>query len=186
MDKKATYKVKNIGTANIFYNIPDLNNLRRSFVPGEEKTLTGEELERLTYIPGGYEILRDYLQVDKAVLDELEIPNEPEDFMTEAQVTDLLLNGTNDQLLDALYFAKPGVIDLIKKIAVETRLNDVVKRNIIKDKLNYDVTAVLALQDEEKAERGNIETAKTERLVKPQVEETERRTAPPKYNIVSK
>lgn len=186
MDKTATYKVKNIGTANVFYKIPDMQNLRRSFVPGETKTISGEELERLTYIPGGTQLLREYLQVDKAVLDDLDIPNEPEDFMSEEQVKDLLLNGSIDEFLDALDFAKTGVIDLIKKYAVELPINDVQKREALKKKFNYDVTAIIAMKEAEK-EEGIVEPKKAERRVIKSAEsatETGRRTS--KYNIVSK
>lgn len=184
--ENAMYNVKNISDTTIAYSIPDMNNLRRVFSPREIKQISGDELEKLTYIPGGTTILRKYLQVDKAVMDNLGIPNEPEDFMSEEQIVDLLQNGSLDALLDALDFAKEGVLELIKKFAVELPLNDVAKRDAIKKKLGFDVTAVIALKEEEKATSGTAEVARPERRVKAQAEETGRRTAPPKYNIVSK
>lgn len=184
------YLVKNISDSNVSYRIVDLNNLHRTFTPGEVKRISAEELEKLTYVPGGSALIRDYLQTNKEVLDSLGIPNEPEDFMSEEQIIDLLKNGSLDQLLDALDFAKEGVRDLIKKYTVELPLNDVVKREAIKEKLHFDVTAVLARKKEEAAEAGNAttNTARPERRVKPATEEKNdgRRVTAPKYNIVSK
>lgn len=177
------YSVKNISDTTIAYSIPDLNNLRRVFTPREVKHISGDELEKLTYIPGGSAILQKYLQVDKEILDSLGIPNEPEDFMTEEQIIDLLKNGSLDEFLDALDFAKAGVLELIKKFAVELPLNDVAKREAIKKKLGFDVTAVIEMKEE--AEKP-IEENKPERRVKTETQESGRRVPTQKYNIISK
>lgn len=177
------YNVKNISDTTVAYSIPDLNNLRRVFTPREIKRISGDELEKLTYIPGGAAILQKYLQVDKEILDTLGIPNEPEDFMTEDQIIELLKNGSLDQFLDALDFAKEGVLELIKKFAVELPLNDVAKRDAIKKKLGFDVTAAIEMKED--AETPAQET-KQERRVKTEVQESGRRAAAPKYNVISK
>ena len=53
----------------------------------------------------------------------LEMPTDPEYFYDENDIKVLLEKGTNDQLLDCLEFAPKGVLDLLKKIAVEMKLD---------------------------------------------------------------
>ena len=48
IDKKMELKVTNRDNGTVGYTIPDLGNLHRNFAPGETKTLTYEELEKLT------------------------------------------------------------------------------------------------------------------------------------------
>ena len=89
--------------------------------------LNKKELRKLSYIPGGEVILREYLVIDnKEALDELLNGGvEPEYFYTEDEIKTLLLTGSLDQLMDCLDFAPGGVIDLVKKYAVELKINAV-------------------------------------------------------------
>ena len=48
-----------------------------------------------------------------------------------------------DEFLDCLDFAPDGVIDLIKQYAVALPLNDVAKREALKNKFDYDVDNVI-------------------------------------------
>ena len=52
------------------------------------------------------------------------------------------------QFLDCLDFAPQGVIDTIKKVAVQIKLNDVAKRQAIKDKTGFDVTKAIEISEE--------------------------------------
>ena len=100
-----------------------------------------EELRKLSYIPGGDIILRDYLIIEnEEAVAELLGEVEPEYNYTEAEVEYLLEKGTLDKLKDALDFAPSGVIDLIKDIAVKTELNDINKRDAIFKKTGFNVT----------------------------------------------
>ena len=73
---------RNNGTTG--YMIPDLGNLYRRFEAGETKKITMEELRKLSYIPGGEAILREYLIIDnKEALDELLNGVEPEYFYSD-------------------------------------------------------------------------------------------------------
>ena len=88
--------------------------------------------------------MQKYLVInDQEVCEYLGLETEPEYFYGEEEVRTLLSSGTLDQLLDCLDFAPTGVIDLIKKIAVETKLNDVRKREAIKEKIGFDVSAAI-------------------------------------------
>lgn len=183
-------KVMNRVNGTVGYTIPDLNNLHRSFASGETKKVTMEELRKLSYIPGGDIILRDCLVIkDEEAVQELLGEVEPEYNYTEADIRELLANGTIEQFLDCLDYAPKGVIDLIKDLSVKTKLNDVAKRKAILDKTGFNVTN--AIDAEETVEGLDDEAPKTERRAAPittktEPQETGRRTAAPgKYNIVS-
>ena len=57
VDKDKIIKVTNRDKGSVGYIIPDLGNLNRQFQPGETKDLTFEELQKLSWIPGGMYIL---------------------------------------------------------------------------------------------------------------------------------
>jgi hypothetical protein len=54
------YNVKNRSAGVAVYKIPEMG-IRRSFAPGEVKQISAEELEKLTYRPGGMAILTNFL-----------------------------------------------------------------------------------------------------------------------------
>lgn len=145
MDLNKTVNIKNRSGATVCYKIPD-TGVTRTWSPNEvKKGITIGELEQVTYVPGGTIVIQDYLLINDAeVCEYLGIETEPEYFYSEAEIRTLLSTGTIEQFLDCLDFAPDGVLDLIKKISVETKLNDVAKRNAIKEKLGLDVTAAIA------------------------------------------
>lgn len=184
-------KVTNRNNGTTGYMIPDLGNLYRRFEVGETKKLTMEELRKLSYVPGGETILREYLIIDnKEALDELLNGVEPEYFYSDEEVKTLLTKGSVDQLMDCLDFAPAGVIELVKKYAVELKVNDIQKRQAILDKTGFNVTSAIAINEE--TLEGDEEKATTERRTAP-IEVTEstapgRRSSPVqnKYKVVSK
>lgn len=180
---------RNNGTTG--YTIPDLGNLHRRFEAGETKKITMEELRKLSYIPGGEAILREYLIIDnKEALDELLNGVEPEYFYSDEEVKTLLLNGSLDQLMDCLDFAPEGVIELVKKYAVELKVNDIQKRQAILDKTGFNVTSAIVVNeetlggDEEKAATGR-RTAPIE-VAEPAAPARRSTPVPNKYKVVSK
>lgn len=163
--------------------------VRRQFAIGQSRKVDLEELRELSAIPGGEYILQNYLIInDKTALDYLNIVPEPEYFYTEKEIKDLLLNGSLDQFEDCLNFAPQGVIDLIKSMAIELKLPDVRKRELILKKTGFNVTNALnvnaILESENKQPE---ESPKIARKAKP-IETTssaERKAPVPKYNVVS-
>ena len=142
--KQYFYNVKNRSASVVTYKIPE-DNIRRRFTPGETKRISYEELLHLSYQPGGREMMINFLQIQsEGVPKSLGIKTEPEYYMSEQQVVDLLKYGTLDQFLDCLDFAPEGVIELIKKFAVELPLTDYDKRQQLKAKLGFDVDAAVA------------------------------------------
>ena len=181
------YNVKNRSAGVATYRIPELG-IRRTFQPGEVKKISAEELEKLTYRPGGMALLANFLQImDSEAITKVGLQPQPEYFMSEEDIKKLLLNGSLDEFLDCLDFAPPGVIDLIKKLSVSLPLGDISKRMALKDKTGFDCDAALKHVMEEKEDEGQntiLKTAAPERRVKKEESASvERRTAP-KYNVV--
>lgn len=182
------YNVKNRSAGVATYKIPELG-VRRSFQPGEVKQISAEELEKLTYRPGGMALLANFLQIMEADgIAKVGLNPQPEYHMSENDIKKLLLNGSLDEFLDCLDFAPPGVIDLIKKMSVSLPLSDMNKRMALKEKTGFDCDAALKHVMEEKEDEGQntiLKTAAPERRVKKEESASvERRTAP-KYNVVT-
>lgn len=178
--------IKNRSAAQVTYMIPE-DGIRRSFAPGEVKKISSEELEKLTYQPGGKEILIGFLQVIEEEGRQLAgLHVEPEYNMSEADVIKLIKEGSLDEFLDCLDFAPVGVIDLIKKFSISVPLYDMQKRAALKKKTGFDVDAALKnLAAEKEDEDGTIlKQAAPERRVKKEEVPAGRRTTP-KYNVVT-
>lgn len=186
--QETKYNVKNRSSSTVVYRIPE-TNLRREFAPGETKVIPFGELEKLTYQPGGRELLENFLQiVEEEVTSNLNVHREPEYNLSEAQIKDLLLKGSLDSFLDALDFAPIGVIDLIKTMSVSLPLTDYNKRDALKKKTGFDVDKALMHIEEEKAEEAASKNAAAaaqpaERRVKVEEKPAGRRTTP-NYKIV--
>ena len=182
------YKVKNRGASIVVYRIPD-TGVRREFQPGQTLSISSEELEQLTYQPGGAAILSQFLQIqDLDALEHFNVRTEPEYHMSEMDVANLIKTGSLDAFLDALDFAPIGVIDLIKKLAVEIPMVDIKKRKALKEKTGFDVEAALKHIEEDKEDDSKtiLKQNNGERRVKTEDIPAGRRTAAPKYNIVTK
>ena len=180
------YRVKNRGASLVVYKIPE-DGIRREFKPGQTLQISSEELEKLTYQPGGAAILSQFLQIlDLEAIQQFNIKTEPEYHMSEAQIADLIKNGSLDAFLDALDFAPIGVIDVIKKLSIDIPLVDIQKRKALKEKTGFDVEAALRHNEEDKADDNKtILKQSGERRVQPDAVPAGRRTAP-KYNIINK
>ena len=78
-----TVKVTNRSDSYLGYNIPELNNLYRRFTPNETKDISKDELLRLSWVPGGTELIAEYLIIsDENFVKELLNHIEPEYFYT--------------------------------------------------------------------------------------------------------
>lgn len=145
-DKKI--KVINKDNGVVGYIVPDLG-IHRNFYPGECKDITYEELEKLSYLPGGDIILKELLEItdEQAVIELFSKESEPEYHYTKDDVKQLLTTGTLDQFLDCLDFAPEVVKDMIKDLAVDLPLNDIAKREAILSKTGFDVTKAIEIKN---------------------------------------
>lgn len=168
----ATIKIKNRSGGSVGYTIPELGDKRdihRHFSAGETKEIPIEEFQALEFIPGGTALIERYLQImDKEELKKMNIATEPEYFMSETDIIDLLNNGSLDAFLDALDFAPVGVIDLIKKYSVDLPLNDYQKRQALLKKTGFNVDNALRIKAEAAENDTEVASTKQRRV---QVEE---------------
>lgn len=162
------------------------SGLHRDFNVNETKKIDIEELRELTTVPGGEYLLRNYFIIkDKTALDYLNLDPEPEYFYTEAEIKELLLNGSLDQLEDCLNFAPQGVIDLLKSLAVSLEIPDVRKRDLITKKTGFNVSNAIMVnkvlnEDDKDKDKEEKETKKRKAAPVEAKEEKPVR----KYNII--
>ena len=149
LQKNTLIKVLNRDNGSVCYSIPEMNGLRRVYQSGETQQVTFEELQKLSYIPGGMTLLKQNLVIlnDEAV-NRLLGHVEPEYRYTEVDVRKIMREGSLDQFLDCLDFAPDGVKELIKTLAVEMPLNDVSKREAIFNKLGFNVDNAIRIKKE--------------------------------------
>ena len=149
MNKNTKIRVKNRSASSLSYTLPDMNNFRRRFAAGETKELPFEEVQKLTYVPGGDYMLQHYLVIENVeARDEILGAVELEYAYGENEIKNLLINGSMDQLLDCLDFAPLGVIDLLKKVATDIKLNNIDKRKVIFDKTGYNINSAIMINEE--------------------------------------
>ena len=160
INDKTIVNVLNKDKGVVAYEIPELYISRR-FTAGESKQLPASELRALSWISGGKSLIKNYLVIDnQELVREILGEVEPEYYYTAEDVEKLLLYGSADQLCDALDFGYAGTASLIKDKAVEIKLNDVNKRNIILEKTGFNVTnAIMHNEESEKT----VEETKTRR-----------------------
>jgi len=128
-------------------------NIRREFAPGETMKISYEELVKFMFEPGAKNLMVNFLQIQEDnLLREFNMPMQPEYYMSEDQVKNLLLHGTLDEFLDCLDFAPEGVLQLVKTFAVSLPLSDYEKRKVLKEKTGFDVDAAIANKEAEAAE----------------------------------
>lgn len=170
IDKDRMVKVINKFNGVVGYTIPEMN-LHRNFYPRENKDIRFEELERLSFVPGGDSILKDYLEItdEDVIMALFNQKSEPEYHYSEDDIKKLLTVGTLDQFLDCLDFAPNVVKEMIKELSVKLPLNDMNKRQAIQEKLGFDVTKAIEIQntkyDGETEE--TIDTGATKRRTNP-------------------
>ena len=148
------------------YTIPDLN-ITRTFNIGETKKISLDELKQLQFVEGGDYLLKHCLIInDKNALEVLNMSDvEPEYFYTEAEIKELLTNGSLDQLEDTLNFAPEGVIEIIKSMAIKMELPDTRKRKIISDKTGLNIDNAIMVNEVMKEEHSDV-TEKAETKVR--------------------
>ena len=159
MDKDKRIKVVNKFNGIVGYTVPELG-VNRTFYPREAKDISFDELEKLTYLPGGESILKEYLEVtdEDAAVALFNMTPEPEYHYTEEDIKNLMISGSLDQFLDCLDFAPQVVIDIIKDLAVNLPLNDIAKRDAIKEKIGFDVTRAIEIKNTKyDADNGEVE-----------------------------
>lgn len=111
-------KVWAIGAGLVTYTLAD-PQVTRTWKPNELKILTFHELYQLMNHPGGAILLKERLQIrDNKVRQALQLPLDPEYLYTEEDAKNLAINGTQEEILDALEFGPLGLGSMIKHHAI--------------------------------------------------------------------
>ncbi len=187
MDKNTMIKVTNRSAHLVGYKVPELS-VNRQFSRRETKEISFDELEKLSFLPGGKRMLREYLVVkDPEALEALGLKVEPEYFYSKDDVIKILKEGTLDEFLDCLDFAPDGVLDMIKDYAVSLPLDNMSKRDAIQKKLGFNVTKAIEIRNTKFDGGDEVKeaTTQTTRRAATPVVESGRRTAAPKYKVTS-
>ena len=160
INKDTFVTVINKYNGTVGYDVPDLE-IHRNFYPGEIKEISFNELERLSFVPGGDIILKDFLEIqnEEAIERLFSVKPQPEYYYTKEDIKKLMETGTLDQFLDCLDFAPAAVKQMIKDLAVNLPLNDVAKRKAIFEKLDFDVTRAIEIKntDYDGGDSANVE-----------------------------
>lgn len=111
-------KVWAVGAGKVHYQLED-PKVSRTFNPGELKVLTFHEIYQLANHPGGMFLLVNNLQVrDNKVRQALGLPMHPEYLYTEEDAKKLVIEGSREQILDALEFGPLGLASMMKHFAI--------------------------------------------------------------------
>lgn len=157
MTEQKLIQVRNLVDHNVV--IPDPEAHRRySFQPYEVKKIDEETLRRLSYRYGVLYMFKNCLCVED---DELarefgvaEDSLEHEYKWTQTDIDNCLLNGTVEELLDALDFAPEGIVDTLVQRAIDLKINDVSKRKAILDKTGKNIDSMIQLVEQYNAATG--------------------------------
>lgn len=155
-----TVDVRNLVDHKVVYKIPE-DNIRREFAGFEVKKIKAGELRKLNYRYGGRVLLHDYLNVGNPELARefgIDCDEVIEYNWGQAEVDNVLISGSLDELMDALDFAPQGIVELIKDRAVELRIPDISKRKAIMDATGFDINNTIEmLEAAEKADGSDVE-----------------------------
>lgn len=184
--KDYVVKVRNRSYGTVGYQIPELR-IQRKFQKNETKELTMEELRKLSFQPGGQQLIDQFLVVeDKEALKELSPSYEPEYFYNEKDIERILTTASYEEFLDCLDFAPEGVIGLMKSKAVELEIHDIRKREAIQKKTGFNITRQIQINQESKIAEEEAEVKKR-RVAIPEEQKEEipagRRTAAPTVTV---
>ena len=188
LEDKTVITVSNRDNGSVGYTIPDLGNLHRTFQPGESKEVTMGELRKLSYLPGGLNILKNLLIIDnKEAVEELVGEVEPEYYYTEEDIKKLITEGTLEQFEDCLDFAPRGTINLLKKLSVDMKLNDMAKRKALLTATGFNVTNAINANEasvEEDSDETETKSKRRAASIKDDSDTKTRRTTTSRYNVV--
>ncbi len=127
----------------VVYTMDDPKVYRQWTSNDEVKMITFHELYTLSNEPGGRGILQYFLLIkDQEVLRALSLPTDPEYLYSEEDCKKLALQGTKDQILDALEFGGYGVASLIKKAATENKIDSSTRKGMLNSIFGFDLDAI--------------------------------------------
>lgn len=138
-------KVINRSDSTVTYELPELS-VRRTFSPGEEKDITGKELETLYQQTGGYPLIKDFLLVGDRDWVLRHYPDAPiEYFWNFDDIRKCILEDSPELFSETLDYAPEGVVDVIKRLAWQLPMTDLNKVEALREKTGFDAQAATQL-----------------------------------------
>ena len=126
-------------------------NLRITFQKNQVRKMKAGDIRELNFEPGIHVLFTEYLSVgDPELAAEIGVSDQVLEYeyqWTVKDVQNLLTDGLLEELEDVLNCAPQGIVDTIVDQAVEMRLNDVAKRDLIKQYTGQDITKKLEVKD---------------------------------------
>ena len=184
VEKDRIIPLMNRDTGTVGYTLED-SGVHRKFSPGETKKVTFDEIEKLSWTPGGLDLLRDFLIIqDEEAANEILGTVEPEYFYTKDTVKKLLSEGSLAQLQDTLEFGPKGVVELVKQEAVEMKLDSTAKRDEIQKQTKFNVTRAIEINEVSKEDEDSEDDAATTKRRSQPMAATEEKSTSRRANVV--
>ena len=163
METNKTVILQNRSRSTVVYKL-DNPPVRRQFAPGQSYKISMEELEALSYRPGGDTMLRNYLVIKK----------DPD------QIKETIGEVEPEYFLD-----KEGVIELVKQQAIDLPVFDARKRKAIKDKTGLDVDMALVHIQQAAEDDDEIVSDEPKQRRVSTTQTTNGRRSTPNYKVVT-
>lgn len=165
-------KVFNNSGGRVSYNLSEPRVSREFFRPGHMISVTFDEIYALSNEPGGMDLLLHFLQIrDNKVREALALPTDPEYLYTTEDIKKLVLKGTKDQLLDALEFGPYGMAEVIRKTAVDEKLDSGTRIDLLSEVLGIDLKRIYENDKEDDVETEIKKSTGSKRRAQPITEE---------------
>lgn len=176
-----------ISKYNGYLSVKEYNtNITRIFPRlGFKMLLSEESIRNIAYNPGGRFILENRLIInDPELIKKLELNLELEDTYTPEDIKELLMNGSRDQLDDALNFGNEGTKELIKDTAINLEINDLEKRKIIQNYTHIDINKAIDNKSED-LETHSVQSTTETKHRKAQPFKTVEEKKEPQYKMIN-
>jgi hypothetical protein len=147
-------EVINNSTGSVSY-FSELSRIHRKWdKPDSKKKVSLEELRELVSASGGYELLENFLLIkDMDVREELGLPVNKE-YMLDDKEIKALLKKSVDTIETTLENTSESIKEKIAQAAIDTKLSDLDKLEVIKEHSGVDVLfAIQEKKEEEKQEK---------------------------------
>jgi hypothetical protein len=154
-------EVINNSTGSVSY-YSELSRMHRKWdKPESKKKISLEELRELVSASGGYELLENFLLIkDIDVREELGLPVNKE-YMLDDKEIKALLKKSVDTIETTLENTSEAIRDKIAQAAIDTKLSDLDKLEVIQEHSGVDVlSAIKEKKEEEKEAKATTKKAK--------------------------
>lgn len=145
VDDETMVVIRNLTDMPVAYHVPSLGDLRRELPPRASIRVKAGELRQLNYERGGSLLLHDYINVGNVELArEFGVSDDTVEYnWTIEDVDKALTTDDLDVLRDAMDFAPEGIKQTIADRAVELKIPDSNRRNIISNATGLDIDSMI-------------------------------------------